>query len=113
MSRGLRPVPVHTMLSHCFGVSYLYEGDYSWWGAASIMLYMLLGIAALLVASGTAEAWWDGLRVAWAVATGPKPPTRRVLRRRYLSRTPNWVPPSHVPPGVVMGANKPSAHAAV
>jgi hypothetical protein len=76
-TKGLRPVPMVTVLSHTIGLSYLWEGDYSWPMAAPVMAYMLLGIAALFLAGG----WLDGARVAWAVHTGPKRRPHRIRRR--------------------------------
>jgi hypothetical protein len=84
-TRGLRPVPQATMFSHMLGVSYLWEGEYSWLHATPVMLYMALGILALWLNAGRMGSWWVGAGVAWAVETGPKPRPASWLRRRRRS----------------------------
>ncbi len=81
-TRGLRPVPLPTMLSHGLGVSYLWGGEYSWAHATPVLAYMLLGMLALHIASGRLFSWWVGIGTAWTVATGAKPMTMDLQRLR-------------------------------
>jgi hypothetical protein len=77
MNRGIRPVPLYTVLGHQVALGYLVNGDITTTGSAEAALWLLFGIF-LLHAHRLA-----GLRVWWAIHTGPKAiTTRRDVRLR-------------------------------
>jgi hypothetical protein len=75
-TRGLRPVPLLTVLGHQVALGYLVDGDVTIAGSIAAAVWLSLGLLAVHAYK------LDGLSVWWAVHTGPKKVPRQVARLR-------------------------------